>query len=100
MTDNIRDLTQCPSCKSSWDAGDIYEELRKSQHYKNLTDAEVKKAASSYGWTEENPKSFSRLIGIEVMGKYDGISYWKCPDCNTYWDRWTNEIVTDFNEKQ
>lgn len=91
---------ECPSCKESWDDGDIFETFRKAEHYKNLTDAEIEEKASSYGWSKENPQHFSKLIGIEVMGKYDGISYWKCPHCSTYWDRWTDEIVTDFDDKK
>ena len=34
---------------------------------------------------------FSRLMGIED-GSYDGVSYWRCPDCGVVWDRFTGEI--------
>jgi hypothetical protein len=34
---------------------------------------------------------YSRVIGIEIPGLYDGISYWQCPDCHASWDRWTGE---------
>lgn len=30
---------------------------------------------------------FSRLIGIEIPRKYDGVLAWKCPDCLHTWDR-------------
>jgi len=60
----------CPECGSSWDGGDIPEDIR--EHY-------------------SEPFKWSRLIGIEIPEKYDGISYWQCPDCGTKWDRWTNE---------
>lgn len=30
---------------------------------------------------EENGPPFKREIGIEVRGLYDGVAYWKCPDC-------------------
>jgi hypothetical protein len=29
-----------------------------------------------------------RTIGIEVLGVYDGILYWMCPDCSGTWHRW------------
>jgi len=61
---------ECPSCKSSWDAGDIPKENHK--YY-------------------SPPYKYFRVVGIEVPGGYDGISYWQCPDCNTVWDRWTGE---------
>ena len=32
--------------------------------------------------------NFSRIVGIEVSGIYDGILYWECPDCNGRWHRW------------
>lgn len=30
---------------------------------------------------------FSRVIGVEVPGVYDGVLYWKCPDCDHKWHR-------------
>lgn len=30
---------------------------------------------------------YSRKIGIEVWGLYDGVCYWKCPDCGADWLR-------------
>lgn len=63
----------CPECKKSWDAGDIPKDIR--HHY-------------------SNPYKWSHLVGIEVRGKYDGISYWQCPFCKTTWDRWTEKKVT------
>ena len=67
----------CPKCKASWDGGDIPENIR--QHY-----------SPPYKW--------SKLVGIEIQGKYDGVSYWQCPICKTTWDRWTGEEV-DLNIK-
>ncbi len=31
---------------------------------------------------------FRRVIGVELQGVYDGILYWKCPDCEKAWNRW------------
>jgi hypothetical protein len=44
-----------------------------------------------YGDLPENERFYSRLIGIEIQGGYDGVSYWMCPDCEYTWDRWTGE---------
>ena len=41
------------------------------------------------------PRHFSHWLGIEIQGKYDGISYYNCTSCNTTWDRWTREEVPD-----
>lgn len=62
---------ECPFCKADLKGEPIPEDLRKmysSTHY-------------------------SRLIGIEIRGGYDGVSYWECPDCHVRWDRWTGKTV-------
>lgn len=64
--------SKCPECDASWDGGDIPEANRK--YY-----------APPYKW--------SRLIGIEILHKYDGVSFWQCPDCPARWDRWTGKLV-------
>lgn len=47
-----------------------------------------------YGeWDGVTPRFFSRLIGIEVRGRYDGVSQWLCPVCGVRWDRFTGEIL-------
>jgi hypothetical protein len=35
------------------------------------------------------PYRFSRLIGVELLGGYDGVSRWRCPDCSAEWDRFS-----------
>ena len=58
----------CPECGADWRAGEIPLESR--QHYAPGT------------------AHYSRLVGVEAPG-YDGVSYWKCPDCKATWNRWT-----------
>jgi hypothetical protein len=41
-----------------------------------------------------NKTHFSRIIGLEDSRKYDGVSYWMCPDCRVIWDRFTGKIQT------
>lgn len=32
---------------------------------------------------------FARLeIGITIRGVYDGVLFWKCPNCGGEWHRW------------
>ena len=60
----------CPECDADWTGEPIPEEVQ-----------------DLFG----GKTHFSRLIGIEVTGKYDGVSYWMCPHCRVMWDRWTGE---------
>lgn len=32
---------------------------------------------------------YSRTVGVEIRGVYDGILLWQCPDCHGRWPRWT-----------
>ena len=32
---------------------------------------------------------FSRKIGVEHPDLYDGVLYWRCPDCGGAWQRYT-----------
>lgn len=85
----------CPNCSADWRGADIFEALKQVREngggYIGLSDAELKIMAGHYGWTEENKKTFSRLIGIERPyghpERYDGVSAWRCPDCNAQWPR-------------
>ena len=79
----------CPKCGFLLDGGDIFEELKKQPHYTGRSDESIKESASMYGWSEEDPKRFSNIIGVETQ--YDEVSYWKCPGCKTTWNRWTGE---------
>lgn len=62
----------CPECGESWDAGDIPKKDRKNY---------------------SEPFKWSKLVGIEIRGGYDGISQYECPFCKAKWDRWTEEII-------
>ena len=92
---NIDDHTNCPSCNAQWKGEDIYENLRSLPSHANKSDAEVKESAEMYGWTEENKKTYSNLIRVQVRGEYDGTLLWQCPDCKTYYGRFSgNEYPT------
>ncbi len=57
----------CPKCQCSWLGSEIPTHNR---HY--------------YG---PNTTHYSRLIGVEIPGYYDGVSFWKCPDCGATFSR-------------
>ncbi len=94
----------CPECKTSWDGGDILEELVRLKDegmgYQDYSDEDLIKAAGDYGWTSENKKRFGNLIGMELSmddpEHYDGVSYWACPECGVAWCRWTGERTERF----
>lgn len=62
----MRQLDACPHCGASLNGAPIPEEQQ-----------------DVFGGTH-----FRREIGIEVLGVYDGVLYWKCPDCDGTWHRW------------
>lgn len=63
----------CPECGADWQGKPI---PKKDRH-------NYPKGSTHY----------SRLIGVEIRGGYDGVSYWECPDCHTRWDRFTGEKI-------
>jgi hypothetical protein len=84
----------CPKCHVSWDGGDIFERMRALQimgepYYGSKTAEELRDCARDYGWTPENKKRFSKLIGVELPhdhpDHYDGVSFWRCPACEHQW---------------
>ena len=84
--------TQCPHCNITWEGEEIPVGLMATGHYVTMEDAE--KAASLYGWTRENKRPFHiNVIGIETES-YDGVSFWHCTVCDTYFDRFTGQMVT------
>jgi len=64
--------TGCPSCGSDLQGAPIPEEYR---------------LAGMYG--DDPPTHYSRKVGIEYPGIYDGVLVWSCPDCGAKWPRFT-----------
>lgn len=92
---SIDSLKNCPECGANWDNGDIFDVLQKK--HLNEPIEKVKEWASHYGWSEDNKVHFSKVIGLEIPGKYDGVSYWKCPECQMLWDRFTEKKVGKYD---
>ncbi len=40
------------------------------------------------GFYPEGMTHYSRMIGVEVRGVYDGQLFCQCPDCGHRWHRW------------
>jgi len=107
----------CPECNADWGGGDIYEHFLEAKfnpnheqhnYYKDMTLKEIKEVANGYGWTEEAPLKWERVIGIDCSmdpfdesedGMYDGVSYWQCPECEIAWHRFKGDRTDKFVKK-
>lgn len=76
----------CPACGANWDGGGIFETLRPQEWCAKKSDEELQAYIDKYYGTRHK-QHFSRLIGVEIPGGYDGVSYWQCPDCKSKWPR-------------
>jgi hypothetical protein len=74
----------CPACGCNWDGGNVYEVLRSHEAYADKSDEQVREISGNYGAPDQR---FSKLIGIEVRGVYDGVCKYRCPECTTEWQR-------------
>lgn len=59
----------------------------------DLTGGEIPKESLEKGyygkWDGKTPQYYSRVIGVEIPGEYDGVLYWMCPDCGSRWHRFS-----------
>lgn len=84
---------ECPKCKTEWEQKETIYEFFLNK-YKD--ESKARETSEHYGCTPDRPKHFSKdVVGIEIQGMYDGISYWKCQKCNTTFDRWTMKEKTN-----
>lgn len=40
---------------------------------------------------EVDGQTYSRVVGVEVSPIYDGVLFWRCPECGGYWHRFPAE---------
>ena len=82
---------ECPKCKEPWQEKEtIYEFFLK----KHGEEEKARKSAELYGCTLDKPKHFGKnVVGVEVIGEYDGVSQWKCLCCETHFDRWNMKEI-------
>lgn len=57
-----------PSCECSLQGSPIPEDFRLKGYHGDAT-------------------HYSRVIGVNIRGEYDGVLYWTCPDCGFAWPR-------------
>lgn len=46
------------------------------------------------------PDGYNRVIGVVDQQYYDGVRWWKCPDCGYRWDRDTTPDVEPVEERE
>lgn len=63
-------MDTCPHCKANLQGDPIPQQYIDAGYYGTST-------------------HYSRKIGVEVRGVYDGVLYWQCPDCGGVWHRWS-----------
>jgi len=73
----MKRLDNCPKCGVSLIGDPIPEDI--VEHY------------AGTHWRRE--------IGIEVRGVYDGVLFWRCPDCEHEWDRFTGKLGKDMKRR-
>lgn len=71
------DSPPCPHCGTDQVGEPIPEEHLLAGYY-HLPDQP---------WDGVTPEYYSRTIGIEISGIYDGVLFWQCPDCGGKWHR-------------
>lgn len=59
---------ECPACGSKMQGEPIPQEVRDRGGYGDLT-------------------HYSRCMGYDIRGVYDGVLIWGCPDCGHLWPR-------------
>lgn len=48
----------------------------------------------------EGGRPYSRAIGFEVDGVYDGVLYWACPFCGFAWPREFGSVTLNYKSQQ
>lgn len=70
--------------------------------HSNLRGKEIPKeflVKGYYGpWDGKTKEYYQRTIGVEIPALYDGIAFWRCPDCGHEWARKGMEFL--FKEYQ
>jgi hypothetical protein len=45
-------------------------------------------AKGYYGpWDGVEKRYYSKMVGVQIRGVYDGVCYWFCPECGERWHR-------------
>lgn len=87
----------CPNCKSEMRGEPIPEKYfvhdRDSEEHKRSVETHKRYNLSGecscliYGDLPPEDRFYSRCMGYEIRGVYDGVLFWGCPDCGHLWPR-------------
>lgn len=92
----LSDDKKCDGCGADLRGAAIPEE---SLHFYNHgPNGELIHSAEEYAAVrdqiENETTHFSRVIGVEYPGGYDGVSEWVCPDCGRREGRFSGKVLT------
>ena len=88
-------VDNCPNCGLDFNDKDILQTFLDMGHDCD----KALKYAMVYGWDFDNQICFRKEIGIET-NDYDGISFYRCPECGSWWRRfeWSNPELNNCEE--
>ena len=92
----------CPECGADWRSSPIPVEYVLADHYGHVVPCTRKFMYPVKDTTPCTcpPRYYSRLIGIQLPyddpNHFDGVSFWRCPDCGAQWNRFTEELVSRY----
>ncbi len=86
----------CRYCNYNLDDGDIFEVLSNLEEYKNYSKDEIINVARDYGWSQDNPKHFSKIHIIQFPIK---PQIEVCPECSGIWPINNNMPKEFYNNK-
>ena len=61
----------------------------------DLSDQPIPQEHIDAGYYVAGLTHFSRMIGVAVIGVYDGVLFWVCPDCDVAWQRFDDDYMRE-----
>jgi hypothetical protein len=93
----LKDDKKCDGCGADLRGAEIPEE--NLHFYNHGPNGELIHSAEEYAAVRDQIKDetthFSRVIGVEYQGGYDGVSEWRCPDCGRREGRFSGKVLED-----
>lgn len=97
----------CPACGSDLKGAPMdpkhFIHDRESDEHKRSVEVFLKYDLSGectclpYGDLPPERRFYSRMMGYEIRGVYDGVLFWGCPDCGHLWPRFAAESWGDLH---